>query len=421
MTASSTTTPTDDMWMRRALELAEDAVAEQGEVPVGCVFVNDNNVEIASAANETNEAMCATRHAELVAIDGALKHSAARGQPLDWTRCALYVTCEPCIMCASALSQLGIAKCYFGCRNDKFGGCGSILSLHEGNFDIVEGLRARPRPDTSYGGDDYSIDDYSIDDYSIGDYSMDDYSIDDFSNDDYSDDDYSNDYPMDDDDSKDPGPKTPSRRRRERGRAAAGRRTRAVGLELSVAAARSRRYSASRAAAGGSLALSEGGTAERWTRGLGGGPRAGSGGGSLRARPGRGRVGGWNVPKVTTMEELFDANAAFNESVDAWDASTLTGVEEMLDGDAPESARAGLAASPRPRGPAADSRSPPTPQTHPAPRPRRVNDAAHRVTRLRDRRRRRSPPACWDGHGASGTIAAPRATAPPVAAAAGGP
>ena len=141
MTASSTTTPTDDMWMQRALELAETAVADQGEVPVGCVFVNDNNVEIASGANETNQAMCATRHAELVAIDGALQRAAKRNQPIDWTRCALYVTCEPCIMCASALSQLGIAKCYFGCRNDKFGGCGSILSLHEGNFDIVEGLR----------------------------------------------------------------------------------------------------------------------------------------------------------------------------------------------------------------------------------------------------------------------------------------
>ncbi|KAK7235060.1 deaminase [Aureococcus anophagefferens] len=146
MTATPTTTPTDDMWMQRALELAETAVADQGEVPVGCVFVNDNNVEIASGANETNEAMCATRHAELVAIDGALDRAAKRNQPIDWTRCALYVTCEPCIMCASALSQLGIAKCYFGCRNDKFGGCGSILSLHEGNFDIVEGLRARPRP-----------------------------------------------------------------------------------------------------------------------------------------------------------------------------------------------------------------------------------------------------------------------------------
>ncbi|KAH8064969.1 deaminase [Aureococcus anophagefferens] len=138
MTASSTTTPTDDMWMRRALELAEDAVAEQGEVPVGCVFVNDNNVEIASAANETNEAMCATRHAELVAIDAALKHSAARGQPLDWTRCAHVTRALHHVRGALPARHL---KRYFGCRNDKFGGCGSILSLHEGNFDIVEGLR----------------------------------------------------------------------------------------------------------------------------------------------------------------------------------------------------------------------------------------------------------------------------------------
>ena len=67
----------------------------------------------------------------IVAIDGALQRAAKRNQPIDWTRCALYVTCEPCIMCASALSQLGIAKCYFGCRNDKFGGCGSVLSVHD--------------------------------------------------------------------------------------------------------------------------------------------------------------------------------------------------------------------------------------------------------------------------------------------------
>ena len=44
-------------------------------------------------------------------------------------------------MCASALAQLGLKKCYFGCRNEKFGGCGSILSLHEGHYPCVEGLR----------------------------------------------------------------------------------------------------------------------------------------------------------------------------------------------------------------------------------------------------------------------------------------
>ncbi len=44
----------------------------------------------------------------------------------------LFVTCEPCIMCASALSTLRIGRVYFGCYNDKFGGCGSILELHSG-------------------------------------------------------------------------------------------------------------------------------------------------------------------------------------------------------------------------------------------------------------------------------------------------
>jgi tRNA(Arg) A34 adenosine deaminase TadA len=46
------------------------------------------------------------------------------------SNCDLYVTCEPCIMCAAALSKLGIRKVYFGCHNDRFGGNGSILSVH---------------------------------------------------------------------------------------------------------------------------------------------------------------------------------------------------------------------------------------------------------------------------------------------------
>lgn len=49
--------------------------------------------------------------------------------------CCLYVTCEPCIMCSAALAQVGIGRVVFGCRNDRFGGCGSILSLHESSID----------------------------------------------------------------------------------------------------------------------------------------------------------------------------------------------------------------------------------------------------------------------------------------------
>mmetsp|Transcript_11054 Transcript_11054/g.31042 ORF Transcript_11054/g.31042 Transcript_11054/m.31042 type:complete len:328 (+) Transcript_11054:102-1085(+) len=46
-------------------------------------------------------------------------------------RCDLYVTCEPCIMCAAALARVGIGRVFFGCHNNKFGGCGSLMSLHD--------------------------------------------------------------------------------------------------------------------------------------------------------------------------------------------------------------------------------------------------------------------------------------------------
>jgi len=124
-----------DRWMQRALDLA-DAAVRQGEVPVGAVFVVDG-VEVARGANETNAAMDATRHAELVAVDAALAERCA----VDWRAATLYVTCEPCIMCASALAQLGLRRCFFGCSNEKFGGCGSILSLHDRAFPCVGGLR----------------------------------------------------------------------------------------------------------------------------------------------------------------------------------------------------------------------------------------------------------------------------------------
>ena len=75
----------------------------------------------------------ATRHAELEAIDEILADKAltpeVREYPLAET--TLYVTVEPCIMCASALRQLGIKEVYYGCDNDRFGGCGSVLGVNE--------------------------------------------------------------------------------------------------------------------------------------------------------------------------------------------------------------------------------------------------------------------------------------------------
>ncbi|KAG6825301.1 tRNA(adenine34) deaminase, partial [Arthromyces matolae] len=76
----------------------------------------------------------ATRHAELEAIDCILADKSLTPvitkYPLSTT--TLYVTVEPCIMCASALRQMGIKEVFFGCGNDRFGGCGSVLGVNEG-------------------------------------------------------------------------------------------------------------------------------------------------------------------------------------------------------------------------------------------------------------------------------------------------
>ncbi|MED6148655.1 tRNA(adenine34) deaminase [Stylosanthes scabra] len=111
--------------------LAMDAL----EVPVGCVIVDDGKV-ISSGRNRTTDTRNATRHAEMEAIDVLVEQWHKNGVSTSevaekFSNCTLYVTCEPCIMCASALSILGIKEVFYGCSNDKFGGCGSILSLHQ--------------------------------------------------------------------------------------------------------------------------------------------------------------------------------------------------------------------------------------------------------------------------------------------------
>jgi tRNA-specific adenosine deaminase 2 len=77
----------------------------------------------------------ATRHAELEAIDAiisnpALTPTGRRGAQL-LSETTLYVTVEPCIMCASALRQVGIKEVFFGCRNVRFGGCGGVLGVNQ--------------------------------------------------------------------------------------------------------------------------------------------------------------------------------------------------------------------------------------------------------------------------------------------------
>lgn len=117
-------------WMREAMTMAEEALAHS-EVPVGCVFVRKNSI-IARARNRTNELRNASRHAELEAIDLILADKELTPEPTRYPLAdtVLYVTVEPCIMCACALRQLGIKEVFYGCENDKFGGCGSVLGVN---------------------------------------------------------------------------------------------------------------------------------------------------------------------------------------------------------------------------------------------------------------------------------------------------
>jgi tRNA-specific adenosine deaminase 2 len=77
-------------------------------------------VEVCDSANKQ-----ATLHAELEAIDHLLPTN-----PAPLSAITLYVTVEPCVMCASALRQIGIGRVVYGCGNDRFGGCGSVICIN---------------------------------------------------------------------------------------------------------------------------------------------------------------------------------------------------------------------------------------------------------------------------------------------------
>mmetsp|Transcript_68546 Transcript_68546/g.212817 ORF Transcript_68546/g.212817 Transcript_68546/m.212817 type:complete len:204 (+) Transcript_68546:94-705(+) len=116
----------DERFMRMALTAARDAMAV-GEVPVGCVLVDRSTTAVvARAGNSTNRSQNGTRHCELVAADAVLDE---RG-PGALQGCRLYVTLEPCIMCAAALQLLGVPEVVYGAPNARFGGCGGVLELH---------------------------------------------------------------------------------------------------------------------------------------------------------------------------------------------------------------------------------------------------------------------------------------------------
>ncbi|KAK2169118.1 hypothetical protein LSH36_12g15004 [Paralvinella palmiformis] len=119
-----------EFWMEQAMILAKDAL-NSGEVPVGCIFVYDEHI-VAKGRNQVNMKKNATRHAELVAIDMLMEWCQMKNVGFNHVikRSILYVTVEPCIMCCGALRHLQLGLVVYGCSNDRFGGCGSVLNVH---------------------------------------------------------------------------------------------------------------------------------------------------------------------------------------------------------------------------------------------------------------------------------------------------
>ncbi|KAK9711088.1 Cytidine and deoxycytidylate deaminase zinc-binding region [Popillia japonica] len=109
-------------YMEIAFTYAQDALRNQ-EVPVGCIFVYNNEI-VAKGRNTVNETRNATRHAEMNCIDDVIAYCEDRNivSKEVFENVSVYVTVEPCIMCAAALYNLKIKQILFGCRNDRFGG-----------------------------------------------------------------------------------------------------------------------------------------------------------------------------------------------------------------------------------------------------------------------------------------------------------
>ena len=127
-----------EFYMTEALALAREAAAA-GEIPVGCVIADETGVIIGRGRNRREETADATAHAEVEAIRQACraKH--------DWRLdgCTLYVTLEPCPMCAGAIWNARVPGVVYGAREEKSGSLGSVIDLFAENYGF------RPRV---YGG-----------------------------------------------------------------------------------------------------------------------------------------------------------------------------------------------------------------------------------------------------------------------------
>ena len=132
----------DTFYMDEALALAKEAAAE-GEVPVGCVIVRKGEI-VGRGRNRRETGKTALGHAEIEAISQACE---TLGGWRLW-ECTLYVTLEPCPMCAGAIINARITRVYYGARDSAMGACGGVLNLFMEDFPhkpaLVGGIMEEP-------------------------------------------------------------------------------------------------------------------------------------------------------------------------------------------------------------------------------------------------------------------------------------
>ena len=133
--------PIDEHWMRHAFALAERAQSEFDEIPVGAVLVGPQGERLGEGWNRNILDHDPSAHAEVVAMRQA-------GQALGNHRlvgCTLYVTLEPCAMCAMALVHARVARVVYGANDPKTGACGSVFDLladprHNHRVEVLGGV-----------------------------------------------------------------------------------------------------------------------------------------------------------------------------------------------------------------------------------------------------------------------------------------
>lgn len=114
------------------------------EVAIGCVFYDTGTGKVlAKNRNSVNATKNATRHAEMNCIDDVIDTCRKEGlNPADiWPILDVFVTCEPCIMCARVLRHLKVRRVVYGCSNDRFGGCKSVIDVASSDKIIEDQLK----------------------------------------------------------------------------------------------------------------------------------------------------------------------------------------------------------------------------------------------------------------------------------------